>query len=105
MGVLRRIRCSHCSSILLQRPIPASLRNFSSSATVALVARWRESAGLGWSGGRGLGRGRGTAVLVLSSWEAESKETGGIRSGRNSEESSDFLFRDVSSAETSVRFE
>ena len=50
--VLQRIMCLYYSNILLQPPIPVSLPCFSSSATFALVARWRGSGGLGLSGAR-----------------------------------------------------
>lgn len=74
MEVLRRIRYLNCSSILLQLPVPASLRSFSSSATFALVARWKGSGGLGWSGKRGEERGTGNGVLVLSLWRLKGWE-------------------------------
>ena len=61
--------CFCCSSILLQLPIPVSLPCFSSSATSALVARWRGSGGLGRSGRGRQERGGDIAVLVLSLWK------------------------------------
>ena len=69
MEVLRRIMCLCYSNILLQPPIPVSLPCFSSSATSALVARWRGSGGLGRSGVREQERGGDNAVLVLSLWK------------------------------------
>lgn len=66
MEVLLQIKCWHYSNISLRLPVPVLLPCFSSFATVAMVARWRGNAGLGWSGGRGWERGRDNVVLVLS---------------------------------------